>query len=383
MKKIIFALFFMFSLANLFAQEALNDGSNIISPQINNDNSVTFRLYAPDTKEVKIISDCVKGKAVDMQKNESGIWSYTTPPLSSDLYSYAFSIDGVRCLDPSNVYINRDVATTSNIFIINGGKGNLYSVNKVPHGTITKRWYASPRNEVTPRRITIYTPLGYEIGKDEYPVLYLLHGMGGDEDAWITLGRTVQIIDNLIAQGKAKPMIIVMPNGNVVQEAAPGESWLGFEKPNFNLPHSMDGKMEETFPDIIQFVENNYRVKRNKSNRAIAGLSMGGFHSLHISRYYPNTFDYIGLFSPAIYPRQNTSPVYKDIDETLLKQKNNKYKLYWIGIGKTDFLYKDVENYRKKLDNLDMKYTYYESEGGHTWSNWREYLSIFLPLLFQ
>jgi len=208
--------------------------------------------------------------------------------------------------------------------------------------------------------------------------------MGGDEEAWIALGRTSQILDNLIAQGKAKPMIVVMTNGNVAQEAAPGESNLGLYKPTMQLPNTMDGKFEETFPDVIKFVESNYRVKAEKSGRAIAGLSMGGYHSLHISRYYPNMFDYVGLFSAAIIPNEKaTSKVYENFDSTLETQMKNGYKLYWIGMGKTDFLYKSGEEYRARLDKIGMKYTYVETEGGHTWTNWRVYLSEFAPLLFK
>jgi len=150
------------------------------------------------------------------------------------------------------------------------------------------------------------------------------------------------------------------------------------------LPHTMDGKFEATFPDVIKFIESNYRVKADKADRAIAGLSMGGFHSLHISRLYPNTFDYVGLFSAAIMPDPKvTSKEYEKIDETLAAQMKNGYKLYWIGIGKADFLYKNVADYRTKLDKMGMKYIYRESEGGHTWTNWRVYLSEFVPLLFK
>ena len=206
------------------------------------------------------------------------------------------------------------------------------------------RWYDSPGNKMD-RRLTIYTPPGYEKSNEKYPVLYLLHGAGGDEEAWIALGRSAQILDNLIARGKAKPMIVVMPNGNVSQDAAPGEGNKGFYKPQFMAPRTMDGTYEATFMDIKTFVENNYRVKADKNNRAVAGLSMGGFHSMHISRYYQNMFDYVGLFSAAIMPREDASgKVYSDIDGTLQKQMENGYKLYWIGIGKDDFLYK--ANYR-------------------------------------
>lgn len=388
MKKLaLFAVCFLF-VVQTYSQQALGKSSEIVSPEVHADNTVTFRLQAVNAKEVKITGDWIPRKdwnqsTVNMVNDGDGLWSYTTEALPSDLYSYMFFVDGVEVRDPNNVYLNRDVATVSNLFITGNGNGDLYKVGKVPHGSVTRRWYDSPGNDMS-RRITIYTPPGYEAGKESYPVLYLLHGMGGDEEAWMALGRTSQILDNLIAQGKAKPMIVVMTNGNVVQEAAPGESSLGLYKPTFQLPHTMDGKMEETFPDVIKFVENNYRVVPDRSGRAIAGLSMGGYHSLHISRYYPNTFDYVGLFSPAIFPAQGVnSKVYEDIDGTLAGQIRNGYQLYWIGIGKTDFLYKAVEEYRAKLDKLGAKYTYVETEGGHTWSNWRVYLSQFVPLLFK
>ena len=374
--------------SNLHGQQALQRPADILSPEIREDNTVTFRYLAPGAKEVTISGDWMPSQGwtpgkVPMVKDEKGLWSYTTTALPSDLYGYSFTIDGLKTTDPNNVYLIRDVATVTNVFIVKGDKGNLYTVNKVPHGTVTRRWYESPGNEMS-RRVTIYTPAGYETSQAKYPVLYLLHGMGGDEEAWIALGRASQILDNLIAQGRAKPMIVVMTNGNVAQEAAPGESSLGLYKPTMQLPNTMDGKFEETFPDVIKFVESNYRVKAEKSGRAIAGLSMGGYHSLHISRYYPNMFDYVGLFSAAIIPNDKaTSKVYENLDKSLAQQNANGYKLYWIGIGKADFLFKNVSDYRAKLDGIGMRYTYRESEGGHTWTNWRVYLSEFVPLLFN
>jgi len=155
-------------------------------------------------------------------------------------------------------------------------------------------------------------------------------------------------------------------------------------KPTMQLPHTMDGKFEETFPDVIRFIESNYRVIPKKEGRAIAGLSMGGYHSLHISRYYPNTFDYVGLFSAAIIPNEKaTSKVYADLDNTLEAQMKNGVKLYWIAIGKTDFLYKNNVEFREKLDKMGMKYTYFETEGGHTWTNWRVYLTEFAQQIFK
>lgn len=378
----------VFMLFNSNAQQALWGGEDIKSPEIHDDNSVTFRLQAPNATEVKLSGDWmpsegwVPGSEV-MEKNEKGIWEYTTEPLESELYSYSFSIDGFKTTDPNNPFLNRDVASVTNIFIIAGDPGDIYKVNDIPHGTVAKRWYQSPGLGIN-RRLTVYTPAGYESGKEKYPVLYLLHGAGGDEEAWMNLGRTAQIMDNLIAQGKVKPMIVVMPNGNVIQDAAPGEGYQGYYKPQFMVEKTMDGTYEESFMDIISFIEKNYRVKASKASRAIAGLSMGGYHSLHISRYYPNTFDYIGLFSAAIMPSQNTeSKVYADIEGTLKKQMDNGYKVYWIGIGKTDFLYKNVTDFKQQLDEMGMPYTYRESEGGHIWRNWRVYLTEFAPLLFQ
>lgn len=389
MKKLILLIPILFMAAiTVMAQQALWGGPEIVSPEIQENNSVTFRVQAPNAKEVKLSGDWMPAEgwvpgSVAMEKDEKGTWWATTQVLAPELYSYSFIIDGFKTTDPGNPFIVRDVASVMNIFIIGGKQADLYKTNDVAHGSVTKRWYDSPGLAMD-RRITIYTPPGYENGNDKYPVLYLLHGAGGDEEAWITLGRTPQIMDNLIAQKKVKPMIVVMPNGNVIQDAAPGEGNTGFYKPQFMVPKTMDGTYEATFADIIKFVESNYSVKADKANRAVAGLSMGGFHSLHISRYYPNTFDYVGLFSAAILPNQNVSnPVYNDIDGTLKKQMDNGFKLYWIGMGKTDFLYQSGVDYRKKLDEMEFRYIYRESEGGHIWKNWRVYLSEFAPLLFQ
>jgi enterochelin esterase-like enzyme len=379
------------------AQEALFGSQQITSPEIKGDQTVTFRVLAPNAKEVEITGDFLPTQKIDspmgqvdgpgkvpMNKVENGVWEFTSEKLSPELYNYSFIIDGFKTTDPNNPFLIRDVASVTNIFIIGGAHADLYKVNDVPHGTVARRWYDSPGLGIK-RRLTVYTPPGYENSQEKLPVLYLLHGAGGDEEAWISLGRTAQIMDNLIAKGKAKPMIVVMPNGNVAQDAAPGEGNKGFYKPQFMQPRTMDGDYEANFKDIINFIESNYRVKAEKAGRAIAGLSMGGFHTIHISRYHPNTFDYIGPFSAAIMPREDASgkDVYKNMDEGLKTQKENGYKLYWIAIGKTDFLYDANTEYRKKLDDLEMPYEYVESEGGHTWRNWRVYLSEFAPQLFQ
>lgn len=292
-------------------------------------------------------------------------------------------LDGVKINDPSNVYQIRDIASLTNVFLIDGGYADYYKVNDVPHGSVTKVWYDSPSLAAS-RRMTVYTPAGYENGDKEYPVLYLLHGMGGDENAWSELGRATQVLDNLIAQGKAEPMIVVMTNGNVDRQAAPGESVLGFEKPTIRLPHTMDGTFEMHFPEVVDFIDSHYRTKKEKHSRAIAGLSMGGYHSLHISKEFPDMFDYIGLFSAAIHPeKKDTAAIYADFDQKLKRQFDKKPALYWIAIGEKDFLYEANKDFRRQLDENGYPYIYRESKDGHIWKNWRIYLTEFLPQIFK
>ena len=383
--------------AMTFAQQALWGAAPVVSPEIHDNNTVTFRLKAPKAVKVQVTGDFLPTQKIktpfgefdgpgvaDLKEGKDGVWEFTTPePLKPELYSYSFIVDDLKMMDPSNVYMIRDVATVTNVFIIGGDRADLYKVNKVPHGTVRRMWYNSPTLGMD-RRLTVYTPAGYETGGKRYPVFYLLHGMGGDEEAWIALGRTSQILDNLIAQGKAKPMIVVMTNGNAAQEAAPGESSLGFAAPSMNQPKTMEGSFETAFPDVVKFIDKNFRTLANKKNRAIAGLSMGGFHSMHISKQYPDMFDYVGLFSAAIMPGKDVkSPIYDDLEGKLKIQFAKKPALYWIGIGNTDFLYKANEDYRKMLDEKGYKYIYYETGEGHIWKNWRIYLTEFAPLLFQ
>ncbi len=365
------------------AQQALWGGSKVVSPEIHPDNSVTFRLHAPKAVKVQVTGDFIGSPAIAEMTEVNGVWEYTTGPLQPELYSYSFVVDGLTVRDPSNVYMNRDVATVTNIFIIGGERADLYKVNDVPHGTVSRVWYYSPTLKMN-RRMTVYTPAGYDKNrKQKYPVFYLLHGAGGDEEAWMALGRTSQVMDNLIAQGKAEPMIVVMTNGNAGEQAAAGENHEGFRIPSMQQRGMMDGEFERSFPDVVNYIESNYRVYKDKKHRAIAGLSMGGYHSLHISRYYPDMFNYVGLFSAAINPRNNTSPVYQNFEETLDIQFAMKPALYWIAIGKTDFLYQDNVRFRQLLDSKDHPYVYYENEDGHIWRNWRIYLTEFAPQLFK
>ena len=398
MRKIILSLACTMAAATGFAQQALDwNKAPLASPVVNADNSVTFNVAAPEAQKVEIVGDFLpiekvkteQGKSERrgpqaLKKNEKGVWSFTSAPLQPELYMYNILVDGVKVTDPLNVYAIRDVSSTFSIFMVKGGVDGLYQVQNVPHGTVSKTWYKSPTANMT-RRLTIYTPAGYEQSKEKYPVLYLLHGMGGDENAWSELGRATQIMDNLIASGKAKPMIVVMPNGNISQEAAPGETSEGLKIPSMQLPKTMDGNFEAAFQDVVNFVKQNYRVKADKAHRAIAGLSMGGFHSLYISINNPSSFDYIGLFSAAIKPRQKevSSPIYKDPESKVDNLFKHSPKLLWMGIGNTDFLYKENADLRHYLDSKHYPYTYLETDGGHIWRNWRIYLTTFAQKLFK
>lgn len=378
------------------AQQALGISGPVLSPEVHSDKSVTFRLLAPEARQVYVTGDFLPVEIVhtaqgdrkvagkrEMTKSGNGVWEFTTGPLSPELYSYSMVVDGLKITDPSNVYQLRDIASLTNVFLIDGGQADYYKIKDVPHGTVSKVWYDSPSLGMA-RRLTVYTPAGYGKGDKRYPVFYLLHGKGGDENAWPELGRATQILDNMIASGEAEPMIVVMTNGNAAQQATPGESSLGFRQPTDNLPKTMDGSFERSFPEIVEFIDNNYRTKADKKDRAIAGLSMGGFHSMQISKEYPDMFDFVGLFSAALWlDRKTDSPVYADVESKLKTQFSNKPALYWIAIGDDDFLYDTNVKFRKHLDDNGYPYVYKESAGGHSWRNWRTYLTEFLPLLFR
>lgn len=403
MKK--FFIFAAFCLAGLVAHAQQNlswgQGPQVASPDVHADNTVTFNLIAPEAQKVQITGDFLPTQkikidgygeydapgVVDLVKNDKGVWSFTSEALKPELYTYNMIVDGVKIIDPLNVYNIRDINNLFSVLLIGGNtRADLYKVNKVAHGTVSKVWYESPTAGLT-RRLTVYTPAGYETCGKDYPVLYLLHGIGGDENAWSELGRAAQILDNLIAQGKAEPMLVVMTNGNISQEACPGETSEGFKVPTMMLPKTMEGSFETAFPDVVNFIEKTYRVKKDKAHRAIAGLSMGGFHSLFISINNPDTFDYVGLFSAAVDQQQNGQGgfpnIYADRNQKIDNLFSKHPKLFWIGIGKTDFLIKNNNDLRAYLDSKSHPYTYLETEGGHIWRNWRIYLSEFVPLLFK
>ena len=392
---------FLFMALTANAQETIGvNTGDITSPEIRNDNSVVFRLLAPQAKEVFVEGDFLPKRKVEtpygemeqtgraaMTRDDKGVWTYVSSPMNPEMHTYCFYVDGMRINDPSNVYMLRDIATYTNYFLIDGPLSENYFVREVPHGTLSKVWYPSPKLGMERRRMTVYTPAGYEDNTTKrYPVLYLLHDAGGDENAWSELGRAAQILDNLIAQGKAEPMIVVMPNGNGAQEAVPGEYPNSMYKPMFMNPKCMEGSIEVAFvSDVVGFIDSHYRTQADKRHRAIAGLSMGGFHSLWISANNPDTFDYIGLFSAAI-SRQTQGEnawIYDNLEGKIAKVFEKHPKLYYIAIGSADFLIKDNTEFRQLLDSKGYRYEYWETDEGHIWANWRKYLNQFAPKLFK
>ena len=376
------------------AQQQLGQRPNVKSPVINADGTVTFNFYDPAAQQVSVVGDFeeIRYNSLSMTKQDNGVWTVTTAPLAPELYSYSLNVDGQRIIDPANSYVNRDISTLSNIFIVTKSKddkGDLYSVHDVPHGTMSRVWYDSPTLGQQ-RRMTIYLPPTYD-GLKRFPVMYLLHGHGGDETAWTDLGRTSQIMDNLIAEGKCVPMIVVMPNGNPSCNAAPGWWHEGMYTPDGNAFNERGAKstMEESFMDIVNFVDSHYCTIPERSARAVTGLSMGGGHTFGISRLYPETFDYYGLQSAAcrmpreMLPSTPNSKLYEDFDGQMARLFGSKPKLYWIAIGKEDFLMDMNTELRKYLDKHQYSYEYYENDGGHIWRNWRIYLTMFAQKLFK
>ena len=354
---------------------------SVNSPEIAKDGSVTFKVKAADADTVRLIIDSRLDTLMKHTGNET--WSITLRDLEPDLYMYHYIVDGMKVLDNENAHTLRDVKNVMNTFVLDPQGDCPMAVHDVPHGTVQAVWYDSPTLNMN-RRMMIYLPPGYDQSRQKYPVFYLLHGSGGDETVWLEQGRAAQVLDNLIASGLAEPMIVVMPNGNVDERAASSMSEKGNVQPTFAHKNWMDGKFEESFNDIITWVDQNYRTRDTKRYRAIAGLSMGGYHSLYISANQPEDFAYVGLFSAAIGRMdQGKSKIYDDLEAKVVAQFKQRPRLYWIGIGKDDFLYKDNTEYRQLLDKNRLRYTYHESGAGHEWANWRDYLVIFTQLIFK
>ena len=403
MKKLALIAAGLLLAGSAFAQQALFGPAGVESPVINEDGTVTFRYRAPKAVRVTLSGDFLPVQKVkmgdrefemqapvDLKEGQNGVWEYTTDfKVAPEMYTYTFSVDGNSVIDPNNVFVNRDVATVSSVLLVpqEGARSDLYAIHRVPHGTVSKVWYPSATAGFD-RRMTVYTPAGYEKNtKTRYPVLYVLHGIGGDEDAWVTQGRATQILDNLSARGQATPMIVVFTNGNISQEAAPLENSMNYTRPTMSLPQTMEGTFESAFPEVVKFIDANYRTIAKKQSRAICGLSMGGFHTLYITLNNPDMFNYSGMFSAAIgtgsEERAAHKEIYADMDAKLATYFSKKPALLWIGIGNSDFLIQANNDFRKKLDAAGYPYEYMETDGGHIWRNWRIYLTEFVPKLFK
>ena len=295
-----FIAFWVVAVAAMAQQNVGFREGSVVSPQINEDNSVTFRLRADAAGHVTVIGDwAANGGRGEMTRNADGVWTYTTPVLPSEMYTYRIDVDGVVNLDPLNPFTRRDVGNVYSVFYIGGGCGDYYQVHDVPHGDVVTTWYHSD-SAGADRRLSVYLPPCYGKEGRKYPVLYLLHGSGGDETAWLDLGHVARIMDNLIARGEAEPMIVVMPNGNFSKQAAPGETPenLAFRPVMTNmLTDYKNGAYEMAFTEIIGFIDNKYSTIPDRQHRAIAGLSMGGRGALSYILKYPDLFNAGGVFS--------------------------------------------------------------------------------------
>lgn len=343
-----------------------------ISPQVNSDNTAIFRFYAPNANSVKLNTQIENG-SVEMVKDSSGVWSVTVGPVKPDMYPYAFSVDGIQVADPKNSNIFPNEGFQNSLVEITGNNPLVHTIKEVPHGTLSYRFYTSP--ELGQRPVVVYTPPGYESNtKNTYPVLYLLHGSTDTEETWTKVGRANIILDNLIAQGKAKPMIIVMPYGR----AYPAISKSAGSLRNWdNLQEIKKDFLNYLFP----FINENFRVKKDRNSQAISGFSGGGGTSLFIGLNNPEIFSWVCGFAPGMLRDEfdrNNAVAFENP-----KQTNKNLNLFWIGVGENDITYPVLKDYFKILDNKDIKYEKYISDGGHTWMNCKLYLANTLQQLFK
>ena len=373
-----------------FAQEAnsLAFRAGVKSPELA-DGQVTFRFVAPKARKVSVSASWMGYDAskLQMTQDQNGIWSVSTPKPAPELYTYNIVVDGVTMLDPSNVQVQRDGSRYMNALLVPGDYADLYAECSKP-GNVEHVWYYSAENGMT-RRMYVYTPAGYDRNNKsvKYPVLYLLHGGGGDEDAWSTLGRTCQILDNLIAQGKAKPMIVVMPNGNPNQYAA---QTLGIPvKTDVKQYASGFDNYSSLVADILPYIEKNYPVIKNRRGRAVAGLSMGGGQSFYIAFRNVDVFANVGIFSSGLigataiggapfdaeqhFPGMYTNPV-----------KYNKFDVIYLACGEQDNRIDGMLDFKQKLTDKGYKGVVWEQyPGAHEWKVWRRNLSSFVQLIFK
>jgi enterochelin esterase family protein len=333
----------------------------IISPEVHANHSVTFRFAAKNAKKVTLEAQFLKAN-LPMQKDEAGVWSVTVNSIKPDIYPYCFQVDSTQVNDPNNTEMFANERFKYSLVDIPGDKPLIHSLQNVPHGKISYQYYNS-KTLGTTRPLVVYTPPGFDVSsKTKYPVLYLIHGGSDTEETWTKVGKANLIADNLIAHGKAKPMIIVMPYGNV-------------------RPKSMPEFTPDVINDVIPFVEANYPVLTDSRNRAVAGFSVGGGQTLNIGLTNTDKFAYICAYAP--YPeteefRKNFSNYSPDAEKI-----NKQLKLFTISVGTEDFLYESVKKNVAMFKEKGLKPEGYIVDGGHTWMNCKQYLAKTLQQLFN
>jgi len=349
------------------------DTANIpVSPEIHSDRKVTFRLFAPNASEVLLmgspgILEVIK-KPLPLERDSKGVWSLTIGPLDPGFYTYGYAIDGgLRMPDPSNPNLELRRWGPTSLFIVPGPEKAVFEERRVPHGAVHVNFYDSP-NLNSSRMVYVYTPPGYESGNRKYPVLYLLHGNGQIEASWTWTGRANVILDNLLADGKIRPMIVVMPYGHVPREIKTPQG----SGASPNDPAAIE---KELMTAVKPLVESKYRVLTDRANRAIGGLSMGAAQSLSIGLHNLDHFSYIAAFSGG-----GNRAEWEKADTAVL---NKRLKLLWLGCGSEDFAYRNVKALEDLLTQKNVKHVWNPSGGGHSWPNWQVYLSKYLPLLFR
>lgn len=348
--------------------------AGIKSPQVNKDGSVTFRFPAANAKEVKLSCQMFAGEKL-MSRDDAGVWSITVTPPVPDIYPYCFVVDGVQVADPNNMYIFPNESFKNSLVDVRGDAPSVQDMQDVPHGKMSYRFYHS-NGLGFDRTLCVYTPAGYDpTGKEKLPVLYLIHGMTDTYETWFKVGKVNIIMDNLIAQGLAKRMIIVMPYAN----PDPERKILGIKTANDNMGTTVF--CNEILNEVIPFVEANYNVYTDANHRAITGFSLGGRQSLACGFGNPDKFHYVGAFAPAIFGNEYETNFTNGTYAPLKKVKKS-LKLMWLGTGSEDFLIQASRSLDNYLTEQGLEHTFYNPGGGHTWMNCRDYIELFAKELF-
>jgi enterochelin esterase family protein len=346
----------------------------ITSPEINADGSTTFRYNGPSAQKVEISAEFLKVNR-SLTKVDSVLWIISINDIEPDIYPYFFVVDGVNVADPNNPDMFPNERFKRSLIDVPSKSPQLQDLQNVPHGTLTTRYYNSKSLDLT-RPLVIYTPPGYETNNSaKYPVLYLIHGMTDTEETWVKVGKVNFIMDNLIAQGKAKPMIIVMPYAN------PYPALLKKDKNTKVDLLSTDIFINEMLKEVVPFTESNYQTLTGSGNRAIAGFSLGGRQTLAAGLANPKTFSWVCAYSPAVWKREfdeSFGQLYAPASEL-----NAALKLLWLSCGKSDFLYQSATDLASAFDAKKIKYKAHYSVGGHTWMNVRDYITETAQLLFK